>query len=155
MTNVLFVCLGNICRSPMAEGLFKKMLKDQQLENKVTVDSAGISTEEQGNPPHPGAQVEMAKHGLDISNLRSRPVTLEDFHRADLIIGMDSQNIYYLKQMAPPADQKKVHLCFDIVPEKAGQDIPDPWYDHRFGRTYRQLSLALPYWLDYIKSNLL
>ncbi|KRM09612.1 low molecular weight protein-tyrosine-phosphatase [Lentilactobacillus farraginis] len=153
MTNVLFVCLGNICRSPMAEGIFKEMVAKQHLQDKIHIDSAGISSEEEGNQPHPGAQAEMAKHGLDISMLRSRPITRQDFQWADLIIGMDSQNIYYLKQMADSSTENKIHLCFDIVPEKAGQDIPDPWYDHKFGRTYRQLSLALPKWLDYIKAN--
>ncbi|KRL20283.1 low molecular weight protein-tyrosine-phosphatase [Lentilactobacillus kisonensis] len=155
MTNVLFVCLGNICRSPMAEALFKKMVKDANLDQQIHVDSAGISSEEQGNPPHPGAQAEMAKHGLDYSGMVSRPISPQDFDRSDLIICMDSQNIHYLKQLSPELDKSKIHLCFDIVPGKMGEDIPDPWYDHKFGRTYAQLSESLPKWLDYIKANLL
>ncbi|MFT8400412.1 MAG: low molecular weight protein-tyrosine-phosphatase [Lentilactobacillus diolivorans] len=153
MTNVLFVCLGNICRSPMAEAMFDQMVKKDNLENQIHVDSAGISNEEEGNSPHPGAQAEMKKHGIDISRMISRPITNEDFTWADLIIGMDSQNVYFLKQMAPKADQAKIHLCLDILPDEAGQDIPDPWYDHKFGRTYAQLSRSLPKWLAYVETN--
>ncbi len=71
MTNVLFVCLGNICRSPMAEVMFKKMVQDDNLQNKIHVSSAAISVEEQGNPPHPGAVAELAKHGLSVGNKTS------------------------------------------------------------------------------------
>lgn len=155
MTNVLFVCLGNICRSPMAEAIFEKMVKEAGLADKIAVDSAGISSEEQGNPPHPGAQAELEMHGIDWTGMTSRPIETKDFEWADLIIGMDSQNIYYLKQMAPENDKAKIHLCLDILPNEMGKDIPDPWYDHKFGRTYAQLSESLPKWLDYIKANML
>lgn len=154
MTNVLFVCLGNICRSPMAEIMFRKMVMDAGLENQIQVRSAAISSEEQGNPPHPGAIQELAKHGLLVGNKTSQPVTTADFDWADSIIGMDHQNLSYLNQMVPPKDQPKVHLCYDIIPEMAGTDIPDPWFDHKFGRTYRQLSETLPKWLDKFKTKL-
>ncbi len=94
MTNVLFVCLGNICRSPMAEVMFRQMVKDAHLENQITVASAAISTEEHGNPPHPGAIAELAKHGLSVGNKTSTPITKEDFDQADYIIAMDNQNIF-------------------------------------------------------------
>lgn len=72
MTNVLFVCLGNICRSPMAEAMFRQMVKNAHLENKIKVASAAISSQEQGNPPHPGAIAELAKHGLSVGDKKNR-----------------------------------------------------------------------------------
>ncbi|KRK88125.1 low molecular weight protein-tyrosine-phosphatase [Lentilactobacillus sunkii] len=154
MTNVLFVCLGNICRSPMAEAMFRQMIHEAHLDNKITVSSAAISTEEEGNPPHPGAVAELAKHGVSVGNKRSRPITKADFDDADYIIAMDNQNIFYLNQIAPFADRKKIHLCYNIIPGKEETDIPDPWFDHKFDRTYRQLSETLPEWLNEIKTKL-
>lgn len=153
MTNVLFVCLGNICRSPMAEIMFRHMVQDAHLENKINVSSAAISSEEKGNPPHPGAVAELAKHGLSVGDKRSRPITKQDFDDADYIIAMDNQNIFYLNQIAPMADRKKIYLCYNVIPGKEGTDIPDPWFDHKFGRAYRQLSETLPKWLEKIKTE--
>ncbi|MGF2384341.1 low molecular weight protein-tyrosine-phosphatase [Lentilactobacillus otakiensis] len=154
MTNVLFVCLGNICRSPMAEAMFRQMVKNAHLENKIKVASAAISSQEQGNPPHPGAIAELAKHGLSVGDKKSTPITKEDFDQSDYIIAMDNQNIFYLNQIAPIADRKKIFLCYNIIPGMEGTDIPDPWFDHKFGRTYRQLSETLPKWLDKFKTEL-
>ncbi len=97
----------------------------------------------------------MQKHGLDYHNIRSRPIQKEDFAWADLIIGMDKQNIWNLKQMAPASDQYKIKLCLSILPNQKNQDIPDPWYDHRFDKTYEQLKKSLPKWLEYIEDHFL
>ncbi|GAA3603683.1 low molecular weight protein-tyrosine-phosphatase [Secundilactobacillus similis] len=153
MTNVLFVCLGNICRSPMADAIFTDLVAKRGLSDRIHVDSCATSREEAGNAPHPGAQKVMAAHGLDYSQLRSRPIQRGDFEWADYIITMDRQNVFNLNQKAPAADQSKIHLCLDILPDRQGEEIPDPWYTHRFEYTYQVLSEALPKWLDHIEAT--
>lgn len=152
--NVLFVCLGNICRSPLAEAMFRQMVTEHGLSQQVTIDSAGTSSEEEGNPPYPGIRRIMAKYDLDGQNLRSRPITLDDFAQFDLIIGMDDMNLHDLRSLSPSMDLPKIHGINDLVPGKQGQPIPDPWYTHQFQKTYDALAKALPYWLDYVKEHL-
>lgn len=152
--NVLFVCLGNICRSPMAEAMFKQMVNEAGLAGKINVDSAGTSSEEEGNGPHPGAVKTMQKHGLSTAGLVSRPITQHDFDWADYIICMDNMNKYNLQQIAPANDRDKIHLAYEVIPGKEQQEIPDPWYTHRFEDTYNSLSETLPVWFDQISSKL-
>ncbi|WP_261809983.1 low molecular weight protein-tyrosine-phosphatase [Levilactobacillus humaensis] len=149
MQHILFVCLGNICRSPMAEAIFNDLLEQRHLTQEFSVASVATSTEEEGNPPHPGALAAMRAHGLDASEHRSRPITDEDFTWADTIITMDHANVANLQRMAPTAaDQAKVKLCLDIFPDRQGEAIDDPWYTHKFELTYQELATALPAWLD-------
>ena len=149
--NVLFVCLGNICRSPIAEAIFKQLVADEDLSAKIHVDSAGTSSEEEGNGPHPGAAKTMRAHGLSTDGLISRPITQQDFKWADYIICMDNMNLYRLQQMAPASDRHKIHLAYEVIPNKATQEIPDPWYTHRFEDTYNSLMETLPQWLEEMK----
>lgn len=151
---ILFVCLGNICRSPMAESMFRQMVAQAGLSSQVQVDSAATSTEEEGNGPHPGALRTMRQHGLSTAGLVSRPITRTDFDQSDLIICMDNMNLYNLKRMAPPADLPKIHLANEFVPGHENEEIPDPWYTHRFEDTYQSLKRALPYWLTVVKQQL-
>jgi len=149
MQHVLFVCLGNICRSPMAEAIFNQLLIDRQLTDKFAAKSVATSPEEEGNHPHPGALKTMRAHGLDASQHRSRPITDADFAWADTIITMDHSNLYNLQRLAPSVeDQAKIKLCLDILPGREGEAIDDPWYTHKFELTYQELAEALPAWLD-------
>ncbi|HJA74451.1 MAG TPA: low molecular weight phosphotyrosine protein phosphatase [Candidatus Limosilactobacillus gallistercoris] len=152
--NVLFVCLGNICRSPMAEAMFKQMVEKAGLADQIYVDSAGTSDYEEGNGPHPGALKTMRRHNLPTAGLVSRPITRRDFDQADYIICMDDMNRDNLRRMAPVDDVNKIHLANEPVPGKEDTPIDDPWYTHRFEDTYQSLATALPYWLDIMKKQL-
>lgn len=154
MMKVMFVCLGNICRSPMAEAMFKQMVNQAGLQDQIKVDSAATSSEEEGNAPHPGAQKVMRTHGLDPTGLVSRLITKSDFDSADYIICMDRMNEDNLKRMAPVADRDKIHRAYEIIPGKESRVIPDPWYTHRFEDTYQSLAEILPAWLTKFKDEL-
>lgn len=153
IVKILFVCLGNICRSPMAESMFRQMVEQAGLADQITVDSAATSSEEEGNPPHPGAQKTMHRHHLNTERLVSRPITKEDFDSADYIVCMDDMNKRNLLRMAPAQDRDKIYQIYDIVPGKSGTIIPDPWYTHRFEDTYQSLAEALPYWLTKLQKE--
>lgn len=138
----------------MAEAIFKQLVANENLSTKINVDSAGTSSEEEGNGPHPGAAKTMHAHGLSTDDLISRPITQQDFEWADYIICMDNMNLYRLQQIAPASDRHKIHLAYEIIPDKATQEIPDPWYTHRFEDTYNSLMETLPQWLEEMKKQL-
>ncbi|MGV0168070.1 low molecular weight protein-tyrosine-phosphatase [Furfurilactobacillus sp. WILCCON 0119] len=152
MQNVLFVCLGNICRSPMAEVIFTHMVDEAGLSHQIHVDSVATSNWEEGNQAHPGARHALAEHGLNAESHRSRPITPQDFAWADWIITMDRSNLANLKHMAPANAQAKLHMAYEILPDRSDQEIPDPWYSHNFELTYRQLNEVLPAWLTKISA---
>jgi Protein-tyrosine-phosphatase len=102
-----------------------------------------------GNAPHPGAIAELKRQNVPLVDHQAKQITTNDFETADLIIGMDKQNIIDLKQMAPQSAQSKIHLAFSSVNKDA--EVQDPWYDHKFNRTYRQLTELLPAWLEKLK----
>ena len=125
---LLFVCLGNICRSPSAEGVMKKLVKESGLEHEIEIDSAGILSIHQGELPDP----RMRKHASDRGYLldsRSRPVKIADFYNFDLIIGMDDQNIQDLKKLAPDLESSsKIHHMSEYLSTHVYDHIPDPYY---------------------------
>lgn len=124
--HVLFVCLGNICRSPMAEGLFRHVAQERALE--VVVESAGTSSWHIGDPPDSRGQATMRSRGIDISAQQARQVSPEDFTRFDLILAMDLANHSKLSNMAGPAHGQKVKLFLEFAPGTDETEVPDPYY---------------------------
>jgi protein-tyrosine phosphatase len=153
MKKVLFVCLGNICRSPMAEGMFIQMLKSEKLENSFIVESRATSSWEIGNPPHVGTQKILDRIGFDWRYKKAQKISQSDFELFDIIVAMDHQNVKDLKKIAG-VHQHKIHLMLDIDPTTEGMIVPDPYYDGTHEETYRLLSQALPKWIDKLKSSI-
>lgn len=134
---ILFVCLGNICRSSSAEGVMLRLVKEAGLENLFEIDSAGILSYHQGELPDPRMRAHAARRGYQLLH-RSRPVRTEDFYHFDLIIGMDDRNIDDLKERAPsPAEWEKIHRMTEFCTRFAHADhVPDPYYGGAEGFEY-------------------
>jgi protein-tyrosine phosphatase len=141
-TRILFVCLGNICRSPLAEAAFRA--EAGRLGLDVEVDSAGTGDWHAGEPPDPRAMAAAGRAGVDISHLRARQVSAADFARFDLIVALDEENLAELRAIAPPAARARLSLLLDHVPGREGQGIADPYYgdDGHFDLTWRDVSEA-------------
>ncbi|MCM0599703.1 low molecular weight protein-tyrosine-phosphatase [Periweissella fabalis] len=155
MKNILFVCLGNIARSTMAEAMFRQMVANNNLSHQITIDSAGTSDWEVGKHPHPGTQAELKKHHIPFDGIIARQITPSDFKWADYIITMDNQNVANLNRLAPDEESKhKIYMAYDILPDKQGTEIADPWYTQKFDVTFAELSETLPHWLTRIKNDL-
>lgn len=140
--SVLFVCLGNICRSPLAEAAFRQAAARAGLS--VRVDSAGTGDWHAGEPPDPRARAEASRHGIDISGYRARQVRPEDFRSFHLICAMDAQNLADLRHLAPHDATARLSLLLDHVPGLAGQPVADPYFGgpEGFAETWRVVSAA-------------
>jgi protein-tyrosine phosphatase len=125
--NILFVCTGNICRSPLAEGIFARMVANAGRAAEFDIDSAGTGGWHQSDPPDRRSIAVAAHHGIDISGQRARRITAIDFDRYDLILAMDHDNVRSLLQTAPSRAQAKIHL-FDAFTTAGNTDVPDPYY---------------------------
>jgi protein-tyrosine phosphatase len=132
-TRVLFVCMGNICRSPMAEGVFRHMVRQAGLDDIVKVDSAGTHAFHAGETPDKRAQAIAAKRGFDIADLRARQVQDKDFEAYDLILAMDWDNLGLLQQIAPKNAHHKLQLLMRFATEHESATIPDPYYGAQQG----------------------
>ena len=125
---VLFVCLGNICRSPTAEGVFRQLLEQEAPDMKVEVDSAGTADYHIGEPPDLRSQRAAMRRGIDLGGLRARQVTPADFARFDLILAMDRSNLLELEAMRPKNSRARVQLFLEYAPDLARLEVPDPYY---------------------------
>lgn len=134
MTKILFVCLGNICRSPMAEFVFRDMVQKQGLGDRFSVASAATSTEELGNPVHPGTQRRLAREGISTRGKTAVQLTRRDYQRYDYLIGMEQRNLSGMLRILGSNPAGKVHRLLDFTDRP--RDIADPWYTGDFDRTY-------------------
>lgn len=141
---VLFCCMGNICRSPMAEGMFRHKVEKAGLGQKVLVDSAGTHADFPNSPPDPRAQKAMAELGIDISGQRARPVKRDDFERFDLILVMDGQNLDMLRFICPKHHAHKLARLLDYAPKLKARSVPDPFHagEAAFIRVRETLDIA-------------
>lgn len=126
--SVLFVCMGNICRSPTAEGVFRHKVVDAGLEDKIHIDSAGTIAYHIGHPPDQRAQKAALKRGIDLSTQRARKVTSDDFEEFDFVIAMDSDNHYELEAICPSGHEDRLHMFLKFAQNRSETDVPDPYY---------------------------
>ena len=134
MKKVIFVCLGNICRSPMAEFVMKDIVAKAGLEHEFEIASAATSTYEIGNPVYPPARQKLAEHGIDCKGKTARQITKKDYDYYDYIVAMDQSNIRNLKNMLNNDPQGKISLLMDYTSRPA--DVADPWYTGDFQATW-------------------
>lgn len=140
--SILFVCLGNICRSPLAEAAFRARAQEAGLD--VAIDSAGTGGWHVGEPPDRRAQAAARRHGIDIAHYRGRQVERADFHRFSHIFALHRDNLAALRRLAPDDALAEVRLLLDLVPGLHGQSVADPYYGEEagFDRTWAQVDAA-------------
>ncbi|MEJ2361481.1 MAG: low molecular weight phosphotyrosine protein phosphatase [Gammaproteobacteria bacterium] len=125
---VLFVCMGNICRSPTAHGVFRALVQERNLQKLIEIDSAGTHAYHTGEPPDSRAQNTATQRGIDLSDLRARAVKVRDFERYDYILAMDESNYEDLLEQCPDEAKQKVYLFLNFAPQLNRRSVPDPYY---------------------------
>lgn len=142
--NVLFVCMGNICRSPLAHGLFEELVNREGLGDKISVDSAGTHAYHVGELPDPRSQQTALRHGIDLSSQRARRVATPDFEKFDYILAMDQDNYRNLMDSAPADHQHKIRLFLEFAPQRREKEVPDPYYGgpDGFEKVYEMVEAA-------------
>lgn len=151
MIRILFVCHGNICRSPMAEFVMKHMVEKAGLTDRFHIESAATSTEEIGNPVYPPARRKLAEHGIGCDGKTARQMTRADYARFDLIIGMDRYNLRNMERIAGGDPDNKIHLLLDYTTRPG--DVADPWYTGDFEATWRDVTEGCTALLNHLKNK--
>ena len=137
MTKILFVCHGNICRSPMAEFVMKDLVDKAGLANSFHIESAATTREEIGNPVYPPARLKLAEHGIDCTGHAARQLTRGDYDRYDMIIGMDTENLRDMRRICGGDPAGKISLLMDFTP--CPGSVADPWYTGDFDATWQDV----------------
>lgn len=151
MIRVLFVCLGNICRSPMAEFAMKDLLQREGLSEQFYIASAATSTEELGNPVYPPARRKLAEHHIDCSGKTARQITERDYEAFDYIIGMDHSNLRSMMRRYHNDPQHKISLLLDYTSRPG--EVADPWYTGNFDATWRDVTEGCQGFLDQLRKE--
>ncbi len=148
MNKILFVCLGNICRSPMAEFVMKDIVEKAGLSHEFEIASAATSTYEIGNPVYPPARQKLAEHGIDCKGKTARQITKRDYDYYDYIVAMDHSNLRNLRNMIGEDHQRKISLLMDYTSRPA--DVADPWYTGDFQATWDDVTEGCEALLSFI-----
>ena len=151
MIKILFVCLGNICRSPMAEFAMKDLLSREGLSSQFYIASAATSTEELGNPVYPPASRKLAEHHIDCSGKTARQITARDYEEFDYIIGMDHSNLRNMLRRYHNDPKGKISLLLDYT-DRPGE-VADPWYTGNFDATWRDVTEGCQGFLNQLRSE--
>lgn len=155
MIRIMFVCLGNICRSPMAEFVLRDLAEKRGISDKLVIASSATSSDEIpngiGNPVYPPARAELERHGVACGNRRAVRLTLDDYDKYDLFIGMDSSNIRNMRYMLGGDPDGKVRKLMDYTGK--GGDVADPWYTGNFEVTYRDVKSGCEALLDLLERD--
>lgn len=151
MIRICFVCLGNICRSPMAEFIMKEKVRKLNLQNQFIIDSRATSYEEQGNPIHKGTITKLEEHNIPYNNHIATRLEISDYNRYDYFICMDNSNINNTKRIFGEDPENKIFRLLDITDLK--RDVLDPWYTGNFTDTYNDIDMGIDKLLEYFKKN--
>ena len=151
MTKILFICHGNICRSPMAEFIMKDMVRKMKLDRDFVIASCATSREELGNPVYPPARAELAKHNISCNGKYAVQLKADDYDRYDYLVAMDSMNMRNIFRIIDADPENKIKKLMDYTPR--GGDVADPWYTDRFDIAYRDISEGCQALLDEILSK--
>ena len=152
MTKVLFICHGNICRSPMAEFVMKDLVAKAGLSDKFEIASAATSTEEIGNPVYPPARRKLAEHGIGCEGHAARQITARDYQDFDLLIAMDSANLRNMRRFYGGDPAGKIHVLLDYA-GRPGEEVADPWYTGDFQATWQDVSAGCAGLLKQLTEN--
>jgi protein-tyrosine phosphatase len=126
--SVLFVCMGNICRSPTAHGIFRDLVRREGLDHLIGIDSAGTHSYHVGHPPDQRAQATALSRGFDLSDLRARRAESADFEQYDYVLAMDRDNYQDLSMLCPPGLESRLYMFMSFAPERGIEEVPDPYY---------------------------
>ena len=148
MTKILFICHGNICRSPMAEFIMKDLVRKAGLADRFHIGSAATSREELGNPVYPPARRKLAEHGIACAGHAARQLTAQDYENYDLLIGMDRENLRNMRRICGGDPDGKLSLLLDHTGRS--RDVADPWYTGDFEATWQDVLAGCPALLDSI-----